>query len=77
VRAAAHDGATVLLIELVIPEHDRDFLGKWSDLEMLLVLGRRERTEAQYRDLLWDSGFRMMRVVSTASPFSIVEATAA
>jgi hypothetical protein len=77
VRAAAHDGATVLLIELVLPEHDRDFLGKWSDLEMLLVLGSRERTDLQYRNLLRNSGFRMTRVVSTASPFSIVEATAA
>jgi C-methyltransferase len=53
------------------------FLGKWSDLEMLLVLGSRERTEEQYRNLLRNSGFRMTRVVSTASPFTIVEATAA
>jgi hypothetical protein len=53
------------------------FLGKWSDLEMLLVLGSRERTRAEYRNLLQDSGFQMTRVVSTASPFSIVEATAA
>jgi hypothetical protein len=74
VRAAAHDGTTVLLIEFVIPEHDRDFLGKWSDLEMLLHLAGRERTEAQYRNLLQQSGFRMTRVVQTASPFSVVEA---
>jgi C-methyltransferase len=77
VRAAAHAGATVLLIELVLPDHDRDFLGKWSDLEMLLVLGSRERTKAQYRNILRNNGFRTTRVVSTASPFSIVEATAA
>ena len=70
VRSAAHDRATVLLIELVIPEHDRDFLGKWSDLEMLLVLGSRELTAAQYRNLLRENGFRTTRVVSTASPFS-------
>jgi hypothetical protein len=30
---------------------------------MLLVLGSRERTELQYRNLLRNSGFRMTRVV--------------
>jgi C-methyltransferase len=74
VRAAAGKGAAVLLIELVIPEHDRDFLGKWSDLEMLLAGAGRERTESGYRDFLQESGFRMTRVVQSASPFSVVEA---
>src|SRR3954452_6569992 len=34
VRAAAGTRATVLLVEFVIPEHDREFPGKWVDLEM-------------------------------------------
>jgi C-methyltransferase len=76
VRSAARPGATVLLIELVIPEHDRDFPGKWADLEMLLNLGARERTAAEYRALLGQVGFRMTRVVQTASPLSVVEARA-
>lgn len=25
-----------MLVEMVIPEQDRDFSGKWSDLEMLV-----------------------------------------
>jgi hypothetical protein len=77
VRAATRTGATVLLIEFVIPKHDRDFPGKWVDLEMLLNLGARERTAAEYRDLLSQAGFRMTRVVQTASPLSVVEARAA
>jgi C-methyltransferase len=76
VRAAVGHTATVLLIELVIPEHGRDFLGKWSDLEMLQA-GGRERTQADYRDFLRESGFRTTRVVQTASPFSVVEAAPA
>ena len=52
VRAAAGPRATVLLVEFVIPRHDRDFPGKWVDLEMMLNLGARERTAAEYRDLL-------------------------
>ncbi len=77
VRAAAGSRATVLLVELVIPDHDRDFPGKWADLEMLLNLAARERTAAEYRKLLSQAGFRMTRVVQTASPLSVVEARAA
>ncbi|MDT5016434.1 MAG: hypothetical protein QOD39_2594 [Mycobacterium sp.] len=76
VRAAADRGATVLLVEFVIPKHNRDFAGKWVDLEMMLNLGARERTAAEYRDLLSRAGFRMIRVVETASPLSVVEARA-
>lgn len=74
VRAAVGSRAYVLLIEFVIPEHDRDFPGKWVDLEMLLNLGARERTAADYRKLLGEAGFRMTRVTQTASPLSVVEA---
>lgn len=49
-RDAAGPGGTVLLVEQVIPTHDREFLGKWVDLEMLLCLAARERTAAEYRD---------------------------
>jgi DNA-binding Lrp family transcriptional regulator len=77
VRAAACPGAAVLLVELVIPKHDREFPGKWVDLEMLLNLAARERTADEYRDLLSQAGFRMTRVVHTASPLSVVEARAA
>jgi hypothetical protein len=77
VRAVAGREATVLLIELVIPEHDRDFPGKWADLEMLLNLAARERTAAEYRNLLGEAGFQMTRLVPTASPLSLVEARGA
>jgi C-methyltransferase len=66
----------VLLVELVIPKHNRDFPGKWVDLEMLLNLGARERTADEYRILLGQAGLQMTRVVQTASPLSVVEARA-
>jgi len=77
VRAAAGAGATVLLVETVIPEHGRDFPGKWADLEVLLQVNGRERDAEEYRNLLRQAGFRMTRIVQTASPFSVVEATPA
>jgi DNA-binding transcriptional ArsR family regulator len=76
VRAAAGTGKRVLLVEFVIPNHDREFLAKWLDLDMLIVAAARERTAAEYGQLLNRAGFQMTRVVETASPFSIVEATA-
>jgi hypothetical protein len=76
VRAAASAGKTILLVELVIPKHNRDFPGKWTDLEMLIGAAARERSATEYGRLLNHAGFHLSRVVETASPFSIVEATA-
>jgi hypothetical protein len=76
-RAATQTGTTVLLVECVIPPHDRDFLAKWTDLEMLVVNAGRERTGDEFQKLLQQTGFHMTRIVPTASPFSIVEANAA
>lgn len=78
VRAAAEkSNAAVLLVETVMPTHDRDFIGKWIDLEILLSLPGRERTTEEYRALLRQAGLRMTRVVQTASPLSVVEAQCA
>jgi O-methyltransferase/methyltransferase family protein len=76
VRAAATIGTPILLIEMVIPDHRRDFAGHWTNLEMLLMQAGRERTAEQYRDLLQRAGFHLTRVVPSASPFSLVEAKA-
>jgi hypothetical protein len=76
VRTAARTGARLLLCEFVIPDHDRDFHGKWVDVEMLVVAGARERTAVEYGRLFHQAGFRLNRVVDTVSPLSIVEAIA-
>jgi C-methyltransferase len=76
VRKAAGPRTTVLLVEILVRTHDRDCAGNWLDLEMLLNLGSRERTGAEYQELLSRAGFRMTRVLQTASPLSVVEAEA-
>ena len=47
------------------------------DLHMLVLFGARERTEAQFRDLLADAGFDLRRVVATGSAagLGVIEAT--
>jgi hypothetical protein len=47
------------------------------DLEMLIYNAGRERTGAEYQNLLQQAGFHVTRIVATASPLSIVEAVAA
>ncbi|WAC92733.1 methyltransferase [Mycobacterium sp. Aquia_213] len=76
IRKAAGVGKHVLLVEMVLPGHDRDFVGNWLDLEILVEFDARERTAAEYGRLLSSAGFRLTRVVETASPYSIVEAVA-
>lgn len=76
VRAAARPGAKLVLLEAVIPEHHREFLPKWLDMEMLVSAGGRERTEAEYRTLYQRAGFRLDRVVPTVTPFSLIEGVA-
>jgi hypothetical protein len=41
---------------------------------MLVDNSGRERTAAEYQNLLQDAGFQMTRVVPTPSPFSLLEA---
>lgn len=77
IRAVSDSGTTLLLFEMVIPDHDRVFFGKAVDLEMLLVAGSFERSETQWRTVLERGGFRLTRIVPTASPVSVVEAVPA
>ncbi|WP_433683235.1 methyltransferase [Nocardia sp. CA-119907] len=74
VRTAITAHGRLLLIECVVPPRNRAHFSLWLDLEVLLSIGGRERTAAEYRDLLARGGFRLRRVVATAGPHSIVEA---
>jgi hypothetical protein len=74
VRSAIAEGGKLLLVELVLPEGTPLHPGMLIDLEMLVTAGGRERTAAEYAELLARAGFRQTRVVPTAGPMSIVEA---
>jgi hypothetical protein len=63
----------LLLVEMVIPGRNEPAPGKFVDLEMLLFTGGCERTEEEYRDLLARAGFRLTKIVPTASPYSVIE----
>jgi hypothetical protein len=76
VRRAARPGARLLIVETLVPETPGPHFGKTLDIIMLAVTGGRERTEAQHAALLGSAGFRLARVLPTASEYSLVEAVA-
>ena len=73
-RRAMSPTGRLLLVEMVLPPGDTPHPGKMLDMAMLTIPGGEERTEAEYATLLDKAGFRLTRVVPTASPVSIVEA---
>lgn len=75
IAAAAKPGTRLLILESVMPDGSEPHPSKAMDLVMLAVLGGRERTEGQYRDLLGSAGFNLDRIVPTPSPFAVLEAT--
>ncbi len=77
VRRAMKPDGKLLVVEMVLPESDEPHMGKMLDMMMLLVPGGEERTPSEYSRLLEPNGFRMTRVVPTASPVSVVEAVLA
>jgi hypothetical protein len=72
-RDAAPDGATLLLFEFVLPEDAGEFDASDIDVSMLALVGGRERTLAEYADLLEQTGWRLERTVLTPVQ-TIVEA---
>jgi hypothetical protein len=72
-RASA-SGAKVIFLETPVLAGDAPQIVKWLDLEMLMLPGGRERTEAEYRTLFSANGFQLSRVIPTKSPVSILEA---
>jgi hypothetical protein len=77
IRSAMRDGAALLVIERVLgpPNEDRD--GTFSDLNMLVMPGGRERTLAEFEALFASAGFRLVTATPTASGLSVIEAAPA
>jgi len=73
---ALNDGGVVLVVEMVLgrPGHEVD--AAFSDLNMLVLPGGRERSEQEFAALFDAAGLQLTRVVHTRTWFSILEARA-
>ena len=71
-RRATKPTARVTLIEWLIPDTPDFNFGKWTDITMMVAVGGRERTRADFERIFRQSGFELEEIVATASTFTII-----
>ncbi len=86
-RAVLTEDGRLLVIEMIVPaagdtrtpsSADIDRLVREADLDMLVVVGGRERTLAEYNELFAEADLHLSRIVSLDSlPWSLMEVTPA
>jgi hypothetical protein len=74
IRQAMAPNGKLLIVEMVLPPGDAPHEGKILDLLMLTVTGGVERTADEFGKIVAAAGFRLARVVTTATEQCIVEA---
>jgi len=76
-REAKGPDSRLLVLEWIVPDRvgpgDAGIVG--ADLNMLVMVGGQERTQAEYRDLLASAGLRVARIIPTPAGMSLIEAT--
>jgi hypothetical protein len=72
-RRALDQNGTLIVIEHLIESRNTGLEGKLSDLNMMVITGGIERTNAQYASIFQAAGFRIVRVTPTRTPVSIIE----
>jgi O-methyltransferase domain/Dimerisation domain len=73
-RAAMHSNGRVLVVDHVVAPGNRFDWSKLLDINMMVMLGSKERTKEEFRQLFTRSGLRLKRVIRTGTPLSILEA---
>jgi hypothetical protein len=75
-RRALNPDGVVLVVETVLGRPGHEVEAAFSDLNMLVLPGGRERTEQEYAALFAAAGLELTRVLDTGTRVSIVEARA-
>jgi O-methyltransferase domain len=76
-RKAMSGAGRVLIIERLIPQNDRDPLPTLlSDINMLVITGGQERTNAEYSLLLEAAALTPAAIHQVAFPYGVIEAVA-
>jgi hypothetical protein len=71
-RAMRKD-SKLLVVEAIIPPGNQPSFHKFMDLNMMVMLGGRERTEPEYRSLLEAAGFELTAVTPTQTEMMVIE----
>ena len=72
-RRAVPAGGRLLVVEQLIPPGNAPSFAKTQDVNMLINLGGRERTEAEYRALYAATGFELTRTIPVQGELQIIE----
>jgi hypothetical protein len=72
-RAAIAETGKLLLVEFVIEPGNEPDRAKFSDLNMVVMLGGRERTADDFERLYAEARFRLTDIIPTGSAFDIIE----
>jgi len=75
-RRSMNHGATLLIVERALDRENLTPEATLSDLNMMVQNGGRERTTAEFEDLLTAAGLKLVRRIPGPSPFQILEAVA-
>jgi hypothetical protein len=67
-------GSKLLVVEIIVAAGNEPSVAKLLDIEMLVTTGGRERTAAEFKELLTASGFELARIVPTTEGISVIEA---
>jgi hypothetical protein len=73
VRAAMRTSARLVIVEQVVGPPNEEPTSKFSDLNMLVMLGGRERSEAEWQSLVKEGGFQTATLHRTGSPSWLIE----
>jgi hypothetical protein len=74
IHAVAQPGTKLLIVDAVIGAPNEPEFAKILDIQMLVLLRGKERTRAEWNDLLRTAGFKLTGVVPTPSFTYVVEA---
>ncbi|HEY2787012.1 MAG TPA: methyltransferase [Fimbriiglobus sp.] len=72
-RKGVSPGGKLLVVDSVVAPPNEPDAAKILDLEMLILPGGKERTEAEFVSLYAGAGWRLTRVVRTKSPKCVIE----
>ncbi len=74
IHNAIAENGKLLLIEAVIEENNEPSFGKLLDLQLLVGTNEgRERTRKEFEKLYYEAGFKLTKIIQTATPFCFIE----
>jgi cyclopropane fatty-acyl-phospholipid synthase-like methyltransferase len=74
VHATMEPTAKLLLVDIVFDEpHDTDPVKRRSDT-LMQIIGGKERSQSEFKSMLSEAGFELVRIVHTRSHHSVIEA---